>query len=1073
MTGRKFSRRDFLKGSAVFGGSLLIPRLPRHFLSGTFSLQTGQKRIYLAPDDHTDYFWTAGETAYRDSFIRMIDYYLNLADTTQTNVPEHQSRWNCDGSIWLWTYEKNKTKAEYDRLISRVKSGHISFPLNALVVCLGGVPAEAVLRGMYYPGKIERREGVRFRMAVSMENQTLPLGLVSLWAGAGARFSWKGICGCDTQVTAAGNREFDIYWWTGLDGSKVLMKWNSMLQGNQYPGGYAEARFPSSSVDYVDSDLAFRAKYPYPIIGVFGKGWDDLETLTNEFVTVAQSKTNSTRKVIVSNEEDFFDDFEANYGTGLPAQTVSFGNEWDLYCAGLAETSASVKRSLEKLRGAEAIATLVTLENPSFMNGRQDARDQAWMNLGLFWEHNFGMVGKPGAIDQRVAWQKRLDNEIRTYVDTLRSDAVTALGGMIKSSGANKRFFAFNPLSWTRSDYVDYPVNNTNPVHVIDLTTGQETPSQFVTIGGSTYLRILADGIPAVGYKVFEIQPGSGQVYSDAATVTGSIIENQYYQITLSTNGAITSWVDKMRGNRQFVRVINGRTINDLGSGTGTLQVENVGPVTVTLLATGNGPLAHTTRITLIRNSDRVEIQNDINQNFGSTNTWGFGFELTNPDVWHEEVGAVIRARLTTQGGHYSPRSNNSRYDWLTLNHFADMSDGSVGVTLSNADCYFMRLGNSTKSSLDVSTPQISVLAGGGVVGAGWGGLPNQGGDTHFLQRFALTTHDAFVQRTAMQFSLEHQNPLIAGNVNGGSVYPETSFSLLSIDDPDVLLWALKPSDDKPNNDVVLRVWNVSQTGGNFSLGLNWSGIVGAQKLTHIETPLGSASLANSNLVDSISPAQMKTYAVSRQTMQPVVPPVPTVPPYLKSEIIPPISSDTQSGQVVGSLDTLSFLQQSGSNDDPGTYVVFSPSGANYLGVLSFYLPDTLHRSNISNILVQINYKDPAPSQKWTWSVYSWGFKKWVLLGDAAGGDSQWKTLLFRIDHPQQYISRTNEIRIQLSSKNASGSIKIDYEALHLTYKSFDPGTPPVAPGVPGRRPGIASAPRITHQVPPPSTQTS
>ena len=134
-----------------------------------------------------------------------------------------------------------------------------------------------------------------------------------------------------------------------------------------------------------------------------------------------------------------------------------------------------------------------------------------------------------------------------------------------------------------------------------------------------------------------------------------------------------------------------------------------------------------------------------------------------------------------------------------------------------------MRLGNSTKSSLDVSTPQISVLAGGGVVGAGWGGLPNQGGDTHFLQRFALTTHDAFVQRTAMQFSLEHQNPLIAGNVNGGSVYPETSFSLLSIDDPDVLLWALKPSDDKPNNDVELRVWNVSQTGGNFSLGLNWS----------------------------------------------------------------------------------------------------------------------------------------------------------------------------------------------------------------------------------------------------------
>ena len=68
---------------------------------------------------------------------------------------------------------------------------------------------------------------------------------------------------------------------------------------------------------------------------------------------------------------------------------------------------------------------------------------------------------------------------------------------------------------------------------------------------------------------------------------------------------------------------------------------------------------------------------------------WRFGFNITSPDVWHEEVGAIIRARLTTAGGHYSPR--NARYDWLTLNRFADMSGGGVGVTLANADCYYMQ----------------------------------------------------------------------------------------------------------------------------------------------------------------------------------------------------------------------------------------------------------------------------------------------------------------------------------------------------------------------------------------------
>jgi alpha-mannosidase len=101
-------------------------------------------------------------------------------------------------------------------------------------------------------------------------------------------------------------------------------------------------------------------------------------------------------------------------------------------------------------------------------------------------------------------------------------------------------------------------------------------------------------------------------------------------------------------------------------------------------VATADGPLAHTTRVTLTRGSDRVAIQNEVTQNFGETRTWKFRFNLTDPDVHHEEVGAIARASLTTDGGSYAPR--NARYDYLTLNHFVDMSGaGSVGVTLSNA----------------------------------------------------------------------------------------------------------------------------------------------------------------------------------------------------------------------------------------------------------------------------------------------------------------------------------------------------------------------------------------------------
>ena len=821
------------------------------------------KRIYIAPDEHTDYFWTADAETYQQVFLEMFDYYLDLADATANEPVEFQSRWNADGSLWMWTYERNRSASEFERLIERIRDGHVSVPLNALAVCLGGAPAEAVLRGMYYPGQIERRYDLRFPLVYSMENQTLPYGLGSLWAGSGAKYSWKGICGCASKVSAPGDREHEIYWMVGPDGSRVLMKWNSMLNGSESMGGYAEARHPGNVVDYVDTDPAFSALYPYDIIGAFGKGWDDLKTLTDEFITVAKSKTNANRTVIVSNEQDFFEDFEATYGSTLPSQSSSFGNEWDLYCASMAEVSARVKRAVEKLRGAEALTTLVSLQDADFMSGRESARDQAWMDLGLYWEHDWTADG-PVPRSTRANWQRQLAGEIEDYVNALQADAATELGGMINKSGTHVRFYVFNPLSWTRTDMADLPYSDTDPVHVIDLSSGEETPSQIVMVDGERYLRILARNVPSVGYKVFEVHPGAGETFSDAAVVSGEVMENDFYRITVADRGAITSLVDKMRGNREFAREINGRIINDLGSGSGTLAIENAGPVSVTLKATSSSPLSHTTRITLTRYSRRIDIRNDINQNFNTTHTWGFGFDLDKPDVWHEEVGAVIRAKLSTQGGDYSPR--NARYDWLTLNHFADINSGSSaeGVTISNADCYFMKLGASTPSVLDVDTPQISALVGGQVDGTGLG-IRNQGNDTHFLQRFALQTHDDYDQVAAMRFALEHQNQLITGVITGGDLYPETSYSLLTVSDPKVLLWALKPADDGIEKGIVTRLWNLSPTPISISITSPAGEILSAKSITHIETPLEDATVIGGELVDELAGQQLKTFSLNAE----------------------------------------------------------------------------------------------------------------------------------------------------------------------------------------------------------------
>ena len=828
-------------------------------LLASSSISLAQKKIYIANDDHTDYMWKGDEEAYRQAFIEMIDYYLDLADATANEPTAHQSRFNCDGSFWLWTYEKNKSQLDFQRLINHIKSGHISAPLTALVSCYGGVPTEAVLRGMYYAGKLEREYDLRFKMAVAMENQTLPYGLGALWAGAGAKYSWRGICGCVSRIPDAWDREHDIYWWVGADGSRILMKWNSMITHTASQiGGYAEAMSPDDMIFLVDSNAEFRSRYPYDIIGVFGYGGDWLKTKTSVFVDLAKDMSTAQRQVIVSNEVDFFQDFEAQYGASLPEQSVTFGNEWDLYCASMAEVSARVKRAVEKLRSAEALATLVSIRQPGFMQGRRIARDNAWMNLGLYWEHDWTADGDVSR-EQRAQWQRKLARGIEDYSNDLYQDAAEALGRMIKKTGQNQRFYVFNPLSWKRTDFADFPFAGTQPVHVVDLSSGKEVPSQIINLSGRQYMRIYAADIPPIGYRVYEIRSGQGNGFENAGTANGNIIENAFYKVTVSERGAITSLIDKTRNNREFAATIDGRYLNDLGPGSGVLEAENIGPVSLTLKATSDAPLAHTTRITLFRNSRRIDIRNEITENFSDVRTWGFAFNINSPDVWHEEVGAVIRAKLLPNGGHYSDR--NARYDWLTLNHFADISDALVGVTLSNADCYFMKLGRSTVDFLDEQTPLISPLVGGQVDGPNLG-IPNQGGDSYFLQRFALTTHGQFNRVDAMRFALEHQNPLVAGEVKGGTEYPEIEYSFLSIDNPNVFLWALKPADDGLDAGIVARLWNLAPQTQQFKLQTFNHDIAGIQQVTHIETPVRTLPVDGGALRASINGSQILTFAL-------------------------------------------------------------------------------------------------------------------------------------------------------------------------------------------------------------------
>ncbi len=847
-------------------------------LLGFTCLSNGQSRLYLSTDDHTDYMWTADEATYDTAFATMLDSWMKINDST-TNFPsDYQTKFNCDGSYWVWAYKKMRSASQFQNLINQIKSEKIVVPMNPLVITYGCVPAEATIRSMYYAGQLQRTYGIPIETALSMEDQTLPLGLASLWNGSGVKYSWKGVCNCGTDITTMYSpRDKEIYWYKGLDDSSVLMKWYTFKHYYSV-GGYAEARLTSSSLNYLTAKVN-TSDYNYNVAAAFGYGGDNLETTTDSLGEFAESNSDASRRIILSNEVDFFRDFELNYGASLPSLTQSYGNEWEDACASLAQVSADVKRSLEKLRSAEAMATIVARTNPGFASQLDSMRQQAWMSLGLYWEHNFGFNGPGVTNDERLAWQRRMQQDFSNYVDQLYILAKTNLANQIKDSTSNERFFVFNPLSWTRTNYADYPYSGSTPVHVIDVATNSEVKSQIISVNGTQYIRILASDIPSVGYKVYEIRSGAGSSYAVAGTVNNSTqtIDNDFFTIIFTNNGVITSLIDKTNGNKQLVNSTdNSNYINNIsrngnfyGSSNsgGSFTVENSGPVSISVRITSPNLINHQTVLTVFKDLPRLEIDNELTENFGNDSVYTtFSFNtasIPSPTIWHEENGAILNAKTVSDGGNYADQQ--ARYDWLTLNHFAAVnSNGNYGITLSNEDCYFMKTGASTVSTLDGNTGKLTVLVGAQVDGHG---MQNQGGDADFKQSYAINTYNSYSPTTSMQSAFDHQDNFTTGQINNqfGSL-PKDSYSFMTISDPNVLLWALKPAEEGMDiRGAIIRAWNFSNTTTSPNIIFN-DGINVAKNTTHVETDISDAPFANNVLYSSFGKNQIKTYRVQLNT---------------------------------------------------------------------------------------------------------------------------------------------------------------------------------------------------------------
>ena len=119
--------------------------------------------------------------------------------------------------------------------------------------------------------------------------------------------------------------------------ASVLMKWQFAVSERRNFVGQSDFRRIFRSLLPARSDSVCRKQLAFSgALSVSGDRRVRARTrrsandTSDEFMTVAQQNTNAEPpQVIVSNQEDFFSDFEASYGNQLETFAASYGNEWD------------------------------------------------------------------------------------------------------------------------------------------------------------------------------------------------------------------------------------------------------------------------------------------------------------------------------------------------------------------------------------------------------------------------------------------------------------------------------------------------------------------------------------------------------------------------------------------------------------------------------------------------------------------------------------------------------------------------------------------------------------------------
>jgi alpha-mannosidase len=492
------------------------------------------------------------------------------------------------------------------------------------------------------------------------------------------------------------------------------------------------------------------------------------------------------------------------------------------------------------------------------------------------------------------------------FADVLKSGTEAVSAGM-DTEGEGVAVVVFNPLNIAREDVVeaavDFPSGLPKAVHVI-APDGSAAPAQI-----SDGKVVFEANVPSVGYAVYHVLPGAGEVSSSELHVTNNELENAYYRVTLNADGDVASIFDK-QADRELLAAPARLALSydnpsqwpawnmdwfqeqakpkGYVSGPAKIRVVEDGPVRVAIEVTretDGSRFVQTIQLSAGDAGKRVEFGNVIDWNTRETNLKATFLLTASNEMATYNWGIGTIQRPTAQPKKFEVPS----HQWIDL---TDMS-GQFGATiLTDAK-------NGSDKPND-HTIRLTLIRTPGTAG----GYSDQGTQDigHHEFTYGIAGHVDGWRKAETDWQAERLNdPLIAFESTKHAGELGKTFSLVKVSNPRIRIMALKKAE--ASDEYVVRLVELDgkpQSDVQVSFA---APVTSAREVNGQEQPLRDANVVDGSLVTSFGAYQPRAFAIKLAAPRATV-------------------ADVQSAPV-----TLHYDLATASNDGDATMVGFDGKG--------------------------------------------------------------------------------------------------------------------------------------------------